>query len=650
MTIKTSDRKPLCLVSVAALLAASASGCILDRERTPGGLDGPRLVIPTDERAVVESEVAPRPISGGTLLALRDGVTVVAADSDRDRAYVADVASGTLLSTIDLGDGAEPGRAVQGTLDTVYLALRGTGEVATLDAGLGVVTARERVCAEPRGLAWDETLGQLHVACASGELVTLDAEGTVARTVRLEPDLRDVVLHEGRVLVSRLKTAELLEVSASGTVLSRSAPGTVDRVGFDETGETLTPMAPAIAWRAVATPSGETLIVHQRAMTGVVELEEPTPEQPTSYGGGGFDCQGIVQSALTIVGPGGETRTATLSGSVLPVDVAISTNGMIAVASAGIADPSAPRPFVDFPRGDDGFGGGDAPRSAGASLPPTGSVGVFFEGDVSDIDRTSFCRFDSFFAPFPQEPMVAVAFTPSTDPLLVAQSREPAELYVWSQSTGDFKTIRLDESSRRDTGHDLFHRDTGAGIACASCHPEGAEDGHTWEFSEFGRRRTQPLNVGLAGTAPFHWDGTLSGIDTLMEEVLVGRMGGAHQSEPRMNALQDWLFSIEAPEPMVAEDDPAAVRGRQVFVDAGCETCHSGAALTNNATVDVGTGGLFQVPSLVGVGYRAPFIHTGCADTLAERFDPSCGGAAHGAVSGLSDAQIADMVAYLETL
>jgi cytochrome c peroxidase len=127
-------------------------------------------------------------------------------------------------------------------------------------------------------------------------------------------------------------------------------------------------------------------------------------------------------------------------------------------------------------------------------------------------------------------------------------------------------------------------------------------------------------------------------------------MGGSNQSEPRLDALEHWLFGVDAPEPMLAADDPAAVRGRQVFVDAGCETCHGGPALTNSTTVDVGTGGLFQVPSLVGIGYRAPFIHTGCADTLAERFDPSCGGTAHGAVAGLSEAQIDDMVAYLETL
>jgi hypothetical protein len=71
---------------------------------------------------------------------------------------------------------------------------------------------------------------------------------------------------------------------------------------------------------------------------------------------------------------------------------------------------------------------------------------------------------------------------------------------------------------------------------------------------------------------------------------------------------------------------------------------------TNNQTVDVGTGAPLQVPSLIGVAHHAPWIHTGCAKTLRERFDPACGGDKHGNVAGLADGQIDDLVAYLESL
>jgi hypothetical protein len=72
--------------------------------------------------------------------------------------------------------------------------------------------------------------------------------------------------------------------------------------------------------------------------------------------------------------------------------------------------------------------------------------------------------------------------------------------------------------------------------------------------------------------------------------------------------------------------------------------------LTNSKNFDVGTGGAFQVPSLVGVGWRRPLIHTGCAKTLADRFDPSCGGDKHGDTQDLSSGQVADLVKFLETL
>jgi cytochrome c peroxidase len=107
--------------------------------------------------------------------------------------------------------------------------------------------------------------------------------------------------------------------------------------------------------------------------------------------------------------------------------------------------------------------------------------------------------------------------------------------------------------------------------------------------------------------------------------------------------------------PATANLDPAAVaRGAMVFADAkvGCASCHAGALLTNNATVDVGTGQPLQVPSLRGVSWRTPLMHNGCALTLSDRFsDTGCsGGDRHGVTSTLTAGQITDLTAYLQSL
>ena len=107
--------------------------------------------------------------------------------------------------------------------------------------------------------------------------------------------------------------------------------------------------------------------------------------------------------------------------------------------------------------------------------------------------------------------------------------------------------------------------------------------------------------------------------------------------------------------PRAAHANPVAVeRGRALFNDptrGACASCHSGTGFTNNATVDVGTGRAFQVPSLVGIGSRGPFMHNGCAKTLAGRFDAACGGGdRHGRTSGMTSDEINDLISYLQSI
>jgi mono/diheme cytochrome c family protein len=137
----------------------------------------------------------------------------------------------------------------------------------------------------------------------------------------------------------------------------------------------------------------------------------------------------------------------------------------------------------------------------------------------------------------------------------------------------------------------------------------------------------------------------------IMTEVFSGRMGGPALTPEQAASTARFLDAIPTLPAPPAADVAAAERGRLLFSGAaGCNECHSGERYTDNKTVDVGTGGAFQVPSLNGVGARVPLMHNGCAQNVAARFVAGCGGDRHGSTAGLSAAAQQDLTAFLETL
>jgi hypothetical protein len=543
----------------------------------------------------------PPPISGGTLLIAANGRTAVAADPDRDRVSIVDIPSKIHVADIQLEPSDEPGRVVEGPPGRLHVALRRGGAVATIDLATKEILRRTRVCPAPRGIAYD--LGnKLHVACAGGELVTLSADtGAELRRLRLEPDLRDVAVQEGGgLLVSVFREAKVLELDPEGNVINERSPVS--------DGSSFGGFEAAVAWRMAPLAGGGAAIVHQR------HSRTPVGTEPGGYGVSDGCSPGIVVSAVSFLDAKSEASfelTPSFGQSALPVDLAISPDGSrFAIVSAG-SDTVLERSIAEF-------------RSA------------------SNI----FCKLDSGMEITEGQP-IAVAFAGS---VRVVQTREPPRLVL-----GDRSVIDMPGDNVMDTGHELFHRAAAEqlSLACASCHPEGREDGFTWEFLGLGPRRTQSLAGGILGTAPLHWNGELKGFDSLMGEVFTGRMGGAPQSPRRVRAIALWVDSIPAL-PASPDVDPSSVeRGKALFESSavGCATCHSGPLLTNNESVDVGTGGVFQVPSLRGVSARAPFMHNGCAPTLRDRFNVECGGdSRHGVTWNLTPGDLDDLVSYLEIL
>lgn len=583
----------------------------------------------------------PPAISGGTLLVLPGDATAVAADPDRDQIYIVDIgATQTLTTTIALQPGDEPGRVILDGAGHVEVALRGGGAVVTLDPVSGVILQRRVVCAAPRGLAYEAKTDLIHVACADGQLVSLPAAGgDPVRRVRLDDDLRDVVVDRDHLLVSRFRSAEILTVDATGALTARTELGDF-RSPQARGGQLFTP---GVAWRMLAMPGGGAVMMHQRGVDDRIQRGRSGHVVPGSYGGGSSQtntCDGIVHGAVSRMKPDGTISAGPALADVpLPVDLAVSADGQrIAMVSAGNDSSNNTSPFMKVMGAHVGDVDSVTGNASGSCLPQAGSVICW--GQASDLASCTAGQYAS-------GQLIAVAFLATGE--VVTQSREPAYLYV-----GD-ATISLGAGSRADTGHTLFHLNAGAGLACASCHPEGGDDGRAWNFTCTGRRRTQSLQTGLRGTEPFHWDGDEKDFTQLSTDVFTGRMSGPQLMPDQADAILTWLDAQPRVKRPAAVDAAAVQRGQALFnrsmAGTSCATCHAGPHLTNNQTVDVGTGGALQVPSLVGLANHPPFMHTGCAKTLADRFDPACGGGdKHGATSGLAASDVADLVSYLQTL
>lgn len=554
-------------------------------------------------------------MSGGSLHVTSDDSTAIAGDPDRSALWVVDLGTKSVRARIDCGTGSEPGRIVEDQDGKVHVALRRGGDVMKVDPKTGTVESRRAVCKAPRGLAYDVSTDNLHVVCAGGELVTLKARGgDVERTVKLDDDLRDVVIRGTGLWISRFRSAELLQVDSEGRVQARVKPRTMQGMTIDSSGMRTT-ASPTTAWRMVGLPSGGVAMLHQRA------LDNQIMTRGGGYSAGPCMGSGISTPGLTVFNGGSGTPEVgngmTTVFFPVAVDLAARRDG-VAVAMIGPNSGIAPTPASQVQLA-------TQTNPADGCIPPS---------PVSGSPAN------------PEEQAVSGSY--DSKGTLWVQYRNPPRI------DGNGVRIALTTTEdRSNTGYSLFHNPTKGLIACVSCHPEGGDDGHVWNFEGIGKRRSQSLRGGIVATAPFHWDGDMSDMSTLMLQVFNGRMGGATTGATDAEKMAGWLDTQPILPKSEAADPSSIERGKALFNDpvVGCASCHSGKRFTNNGSADVGTGKAFQVPSLNGLAHRAPYMHTGCAATLRDRFTPACGGGdKHGKTSQLTSGEIDDLVAYLASL
>jgi len=222
-----------------------------------------------------------------------------------------------------------------------------------------------------------------------------------------------------------------------------------------------------------------------------------------------------------------------------------------------------------------------------------------------------------------------------------------------------------------------------AGMSCNSCHQQGASNPKLFvpglspkpgTFDTTGALFNAKADNGLFDAvtvpslrgdkylAPYGHDGRIGSLREFIRNVIVNEFAGAEPSGQMLDALVTYVNEISfLPNEKITTDGKltgkapdAARRGEAVFnrpfrrvATMSCATCHqANAAFVDRRVHDVGSGGFFKTKTLLNAKFNAPYFHDGRYDTLDEvvaHFDRHFD-------LGLSEAERADLVAYLDTV
>ncbi|HUQ71417.1 MAG TPA: cytochrome c peroxidase [Planctomycetaceae bacterium] len=196
--------------------------------------------------------------------------------------------------------------------------------------------------------------------------------------------------------------------------------------------------------------------------------------------------------------------------------------------------------------------------------------------------------------------------------------------------------------------------------SCHSCHTDGHTNGllnDNLGDEYFGAPKKILSLLGTAETSPWAWNGGAASLEAQLRKSLAVTMqsDGDNITEENIAALKASLTTLTPPPGIdVARgmvDLATVARGQSVFRKQSCADCHAPATYTTPGTFDVGIHDergtkAFNPPSLRGVSQRAPYFHDNRAATLSDVF----GRFKHGLKGELSDADRADLVAFLRSL
>jgi len=207
-------------------------------------------------------------------------------------------------------------------------------------------------------------------------------------------------------------------------------------------------------------------------------------------------------------------------------------------------------------------------------------------------------------------------------------------------------------------GRRMFHdatdvRISSDGRACASCHPEGRDDGLVWP-SPNGPRQTIFLAGRLERRAPFGWEAKHKDLTQHVRST-TKNLHGLGLDDTSIRYLTAWLAAMPGPARTTLPLSDEELHGRELFHSklTGCGACHAEGDSDGNAH-NVGSlaagdkSSLFLAPSLRHVSGTAPYFHDGRYPSLFSLVQ-GCDGKM-GSTKNLSVADMRALEAYLRTL
>jgi len=216
--------------------------------------------------------------------------------------------------------------------------------------------------------------------------------------------------------------------------------------------------------------------------------------------------------------------------------------------------------------------------------------------------------------------------------------------------------------------------------SCASCHPDGRSDALYWDLLNDGMGNTKNTKSLLMATLtpPAMWRGVRANA-AMAVRAGIEHIQFATPKPMQTQAIDAYLEAMKAtPSPYLdaehieptKNDDAScgkchapgvprgtltesARRGKALFEGkAGCAACHPHPYFTTLQSADpgLGSGVLYDIPSLVGVWRTAPYLHSGDALSIEETITDYNYMHRRGNTQDLTQVELDDLVAYVRSL